>query len=60
MPRIQMFQNSMGKGEGRRGRRRAKRKGKWGKGTESGKLNSDFLTSFYLITLTSTPGVPNP
>lgn len=34
MPRIQMFQNSMGKGEGRRGRRRAKRKGKWGRGTE--------------------------
>lgn len=60
MPRIQMFQNSLGKGEGRRGRRRAKRKGKWGRGTESGKLNSDFLTPVYLVTLTSTPGVPNP
>lgn len=60
MPRIQMFQNSLGKGEGRRGRRRAKRKGKWGRGTESGKLNSDFLTPVYLVTLTSTPWVPNP
>ena len=60
MPRIQMFQNSLGKAEGRSGGRRAKRKGKWGRGTETGKLNYDFLTPFYLIALTSTPGVPRP
>ena len=34
MPRIQVFQNSLGKGEGRRGRRRAKRKGQWGRDRE--------------------------
>ena len=34
MPRIQVFQNSLGKGDGRRGRRRAKRKGKWGRDRE--------------------------